>query len=1058
MYVTKRDGTKAMFDHSKLRKWVTWVIRNSKDQIEKEYELLSKVTARLVDGVSTEDINDTIISVCLDKEDIEFSRIAGEVERANILKYQSNILGIMHPESITFYEFMEVMEARGFWKTWVEDTDLHTNKDKLNSWYSELEGMDLEFCTIKQFTDKYAIKVEDRAIETPAQAALAISIALHGFNDLALETAKSILSYKINLPTPVLTGCRDGNFDTISCSVIESGDTVDSLEVAEHLASKMTSKKAGIGITLDTRSKGDPVKAGRISHLGKAPLFKSVEAGVKKFTQLARGGSATITIKAIDPDIQQMFLWKTQRIDLAQRIDKVDYSFAYNDAFVEAVMANDDWYLFSKEEAPEVHEAFHLENYTDVVSESLLAGKKYTKVKALDILIGFIQSRWETGRFYCINLSRANEHTPFMDTITQSNLCVAPETTVLTDVGHIPIAELENQKVNVWNGSEYSEVTVRKTGSNQKLITVDTDSGFSLDCTEYHKFYRPVGYSGKIEEVRAKDLVPGDKLIKLDTPLITGGEDLELAYENGYFSADGCVTKNGDRLYFYGGKKDTVYPFINKEFAYGESEYEPSDRIQLYLRNLQDKYFVPLSNYSVNSRLQWLAGYMDGDGSIYRNGNNEQLVGASVEKEFLLDIQRMLQTLGIQAKVTRVNGSAGMQKLPKNDGTGEYCEYSCKQLYRIIITANGLFKLKQLGFKTNRLVWEGNKPQRDARHFIKVTKVKDTGRVDDTFCFNEPKKHLGVFNGLLTGQCMEIALPTKPFIDMHDIYRHHVSQGEIAYCSLAALNVSNISSEEYFHQADVALRTVEAMIVKAATCALTDSVRRNLLARRSVGIGITGLAGKLYKEGLDYDGSQESLLRVEEIAELHYYALLKASQAMVEDGTCPPVKGIDVNWLPIDTMHTYRHPLLSWEYLRGRPRGHSVLVAHMPTESSSLFSNATNGIYPSREKVIYKLARRGKVQFISEYFVEGVNLKAWDVDMIPYYQAVQNYTDQAISSDYYTDFTKYSNKKVPLYDCIRWFVRQAKAGIKTAYYQNFIDSKGEEVELEETCVDGGCKL
>jgi ribonucleotide reductase alpha subunit len=728
MYVTKRDGTKAMFDHSKLRKWVTWVIRNSKDQIEKEYELLSKVTARLVDGVSTEDINDTIISVCLDKEDIEFSRIAGEVERANILKYQSNILGIMHPESITFYEFMEVMEARGFWKTWVEDTDLHTNKDKLNSWYSELEGMDLEFCTIKQFTDKYAIKVEDRAIETPAQAALAISIALHGFTDLALETAKSILSYKINLPTPVLTGCRDGNFDTISCSVIESGDTVDSLEVAEHLASKMTSKKAGIGITLDTRSKGDPVKDGRISHLGKAPLFKSVEAGVKKFTQLARGGSATITVKAIDPDIQQMFLWKTQRIDLAQRIDKVDYSFAYNDAFVEAVMANDDWYLFSKEEAPEVHEAFHLEDYTDVVAESMLAGKRYTKVKALDILIGFIQSRWETGRFYCINLSRANEHTPFMDTITQSNLC------------------------------------------------------------------------------------------------------------------------------------------------------------------------------------------------------------------------------------------------------------------------------------------------------------------------------------------MEIALPTKPFVDMHDIYRSYISQGEIAYCSLAALNVSNISSEEYFHQADVALRTVEAMIVKAATCALTDSVRRNLLSRRSVGIGITGLAGKLYKEGLDYDGSQESLLRVEEISELHYYALLKASQAMVTDGTCPPVKGIDNNWLPIDTMHTYRHPLLSWEYLRGKPRGHSVLVAHMPTESSSLFSNATNGIYPSREKVIYKSARRGKVQFISEHFVEGVNLKAWEVDMVPYYQAVQNYTDQAISSDYYTDFTKYPNKKVPLYDCIRWFVRQAKAGIKTAYYQNFIDSKGEEVELEETCVDGGCKL
>jgi ribonucleotide reductase alpha subunit len=728
MKVTKRDGSVEPFNHSKLRKWVTWVIRNSEDQIKKEYELISEVASKLIDGVSTEDINDTIISVCLDKENIEFSRIAAEVERANILKNQTNILGIIHPESISFYDYMEIMSDAGYWKDWVDDPELYNNKEKLNSWYAELESLDLEFSTIKQFIDKYGIRSDEKTIETPAQAALAISISLHGFSDLAFKTAKAVLQYKINLPTPVLTGCRDGNFDTISCSVIESGDTVDSLEVAEHLASKMTSKKAGIGITLDTRSKYDPVKNGRIKHLGKAPLYKSVESSVKKFTQLARGGSATMTLKAIDPDIMSMLLWKTQRIDLSQRIDKIDYSFAYNDSFVDAVIANDDWYLFSRDEAPEVHEAYHLENYNDYVQAALLAGKKYKKVKALDVLIAFLQTRWETGRMYCINLSRANEHTPFMDIITQSNLC------------------------------------------------------------------------------------------------------------------------------------------------------------------------------------------------------------------------------------------------------------------------------------------------------------------------------------------LEIALPTKPYVDMHDIYRSLVSKGEIAYCSLAAINVGNVSTDEYFEVADIALRTVEAMIVKAADCAITDSVRHNLLRRRSVGIGITGLAGKMYSLGLDYDGSQESLDYVEELAELHYYSLLKASQKMVADGTSPAVEGIDLNWLPVDTMHTYKNPVLSWEYLRGKPRAHSVLVAHMPTESSSLFSNATNGIYPSRQKVIYKAARAGKVQFISEHFDLNKHLKAWQVNMVPYYQAVQNYTDQAISADYYTDFTKYDNKKIPLLECITWFVTQAKAGIKTAYYQNFIDTNGESVDMEETCDSGACKL
>ena len=131
MLVTKRNGSKEPFNHSKLRKWVTYVIRNSKDQVEKEYELLSKVIPRLVDGVSTKDINDTIIQVCLDKEEIEWSRIASELERANIYKAQSNTLGILHPESISFYDFIDVMADKGYWKDWVDDVAIFENRELL---------------------------------------------------------------------------------------------------------------------------------------------------------------------------------------------------------------------------------------------------------------------------------------------------------------------------------------------------------------------------------------------------------------------------------------------------------------------------------------------------------------------------------------------------------------------------------------------------------------------------------------------------------------------------------------------------------------------------------------------------------------------------------------------------------------------------------------------------------------------------------------------------------------------------------------------------------------
>lgn len=1065
MQVIKNNGKLEPFQPAKIRQWVQWALEGQNDikkQIEMEHYILSTTISRLPEQVKTSDIQDTMVRVCLDKEDIEYSRVAANIEKANILKNQSRLLGVFKPETTDFDEYLELFEEEGIWKgDWIQD--VKTNTELVNDWYIELESRSLEYWTIKQWSDKYSLKRNKLAIETPALGCLAISIAYHGVTQLAFDFARDLLYYKTNLPTPALNGVRNGDFNSISCCVIEGGDSVESIGVAQHIAGEMTAKKAGIGITLDTRSTGDPVRGGRVEHLGKRPLYVAIEKEVKKFTQETRGGSATMTIKCIDPDIMGLLLLKTQKIDLSKRVDKIDYSFAYNDDFVKAILNDDDWYLFSKHLAPEVHDNFHKVDYMKYVKKAIRNKIPYTKVKALDILIKFIEARWETGRMYCINLTRVNLHTPFLDPIKQSNLCVAPETQILTDVGYVSISEVEGELVRVWNGQEYSEVKVTKTGENQPIVRVITDSGYELSCTPYHKFYVAEGYKGKEREVRAHELKPGDKLIKLDTKVVQGTSSLPLAYENGFFSADGCITKSGDRLYFYGDKINSVLPYIDTSTETSRYDQPEHNRTYIHLEGLKEKFFVPMSNYTVEARLKWLAGYVDGDGSIYRNGTNEQLVAASINKDFLLDIQLMLQTLGVQAKVTEVSGTKGTKLLPKNDGSGEMGEFECQQLYRLIITSCGLYKLSQLGFETNRLQWTPRKPQRDARRFVKIVDVVDEGRSDDTYCFNEPKRHKGVFNGLLTGQCMEINLPTKPFIDMKDLYGKDFIPdlphfGEVAFCALAALNVANISFEEYFEVAERALRTVDKMIERApAMCA---ALGFDLRRRRSVGIGITGLASLLYKEGLDYDGSPESIDFTEEVAELHYYALLKASQKLAKEDNFS-VEGIDTNWLPIDTMISNREPLLDWELLRGNPRKHSVLVSHMPTESSAVFSSATNGLYPSRERVIYKAARLGRVQFISEYF-DDTKLNAYDVpSMVPYYQAVANFTDQGISADYYEDFTKYPNKKVPMEKCIEWFLDQAMAGVKTAYYHNFKDGSADnkqEIVQEETCTDGGCKL
>jgi ribonucleotide reductase alpha subunit len=307
---------------------------------------------------------------------------------------------------------------------------------------------------------------------------------------------------------------------------------------------------------------------------------------------------------------------------------------------------------------------------------------------------------------------------------------------------------------------------------------------------------------------------------------------------------------------------------------------------------------------------------------------------------------------------------------------------------------------------------------------------------------------------------MEIQLPTKPYKDMLDLYGSRSKQGETAFCSLSAINVSKVSDEEYEEIAELTLEAIDIMIEQAPM--MTKAMKADILERRSVGVGITGLASELYQSNLDYNDSTEALEKVSYLAERHYYYLLKASQKLAEEAKWS-VSGIKKDWLPIDTAVGEFKTHFDWEALRGKPRKHSVLVAHMPCESSSLLSGSTNGLYPVRDKIISKKSRKGVVQFICNEWKQGVHKPAWDVDNITLskvYGFIQNFTDQAISADFYVVPEKFADGKVPMSQLIKEWVIHAKLGNKTKYYVNTKTTKSKTlhsaVEEEDGCVS--CKL
>ncbi len=331
--------------------------------------------------------------------------------------------------------------------------------------------------------------------------------------------------------------------------------------------------------------------------------------------------------------------------------------------------------------------------------------------------------------------------------------CVAPETKILTDKGYYPIETLANTQVNVWNGEEFSSVNVLQTSPMDDLITICLSNGMSLDCTMGHKWFIRKGPEGhpelcKITKMEARDIKVGDVVGKYELPkieLIDPDEFLN-PYTHGFFCGDGTYTNKYPQVALYHGKQ-SLLPYL------AVSSINPVPALKktvCYLTHKinKEKYFVPI-NYSIKTKLEWFAGLLDADGCIKTSAKGLTAIQiGSVNKQFLIEIQLMLSTMGVHSNIRR-NKPAGARFMP--DGKGGTKEYNCAEIWVMYITIAETYNLVQLGFTPRRLSLVTSNVTAN-RNLIRVEKIINNGRRSPTYCFTEPKRHAGVFNGILTGQ------------------------------------------------------------------------------------------------------------------------------------------------------------------------------------------------------------------------------------------------------------------------------------------------------------------
>jgi ribonucleoside-diphosphate reductase alpha chain len=439
--------------------------------------------------------------------------------------------------------------------------------------------------------------------------------------------------------------------------------------------------------------------------------------------------------------------------------------------------------------------------------------------------------------------------------------------------------------------------------------------------------------------------------------------------------------------------------------------------------DIEEKFKVPI-NYSLNSKLRWFEGVCDGDGTVARNGTNESIQVSSIHRDYLIDIQLMLQTIGVNSKVTK-NKEASKRELP--DGKGSTKEYDCQEIFRLLISSVDTQLLLKLGFKPKRLQIEEKMPQRSALQFTKIVSVEDEERFDDTYCFTEEKRNMGMFEGVLLGNCSEImeysdtekyaccvlaslVLPTYVVpVPVTKPKKQKEKEKDVKDVKFSPLKEQTLTSED--HEPEMIFDHAKlADVVRVVTRNLNklidlnyypvEETRHSNMSERPIGIGVQGLADVFFKLGLAYD-SEEAIKLDREIMETIYFAALSASMELSKkDGPYATFKGSPISkgqfqfdlWKEFPTnkehipeiTHSGRY---DWDKLRREIKKHgvrnSLVTALMPTASTShIMGSASEAFEPITSNCYTRRVKAGEFLVINPYMASDlIKLGLWNEDM-----------------------------------------------------------------------------
>ena len=432
--ILKRDGSREELDLEKMHKVVFYACNDVAGVSASQVELKSHL--QFYNGIESANIQETLIKAAADlisEETPNYQWVAGRLINYHLRKIVYQSFEPPHLKDIARKNVDLGYYDASFFSVYSTE-----EIDQLNNYIKHDRDENITYVGMEQFRGKYLVqnRVTGEIFETPQVAYMMISATLFATypKETRMKYVKeyydAISNFDISLPTPIMAGLRTPQRQFSSCVLIETDDSLDSINATSSAIVKYVSQKAGIGIGAGSiRSIGSPIRNGDASHTGVIPFFKLFQSSVKSCSQGGvRGGAATLYYPIWHMEAEELLVLKNNKGTEDNRVRHMDYGVQFNKLMYERLLTGGDITLFSPSDVPGLYDAFFndQDKFKELYEEAERTVTRKKVMPAAELFGQFMEERKNTGRIYLMNVDHANTHGAFKPEVApvkQSNLC-----------------------------------------------------------------------------------------------------------------------------------------------------------------------------------------------------------------------------------------------------------------------------------------------------------------------------------------------------------------------------------------------------------------------------------------------------------------------------------------------------------------------------------------------------------------------------------------------------------------------------------------------------------